>query len=93
MPSPGPEETTDPVTADKRNFYKVEQWDADDHIVAMPFAGTSLDKAREVFGAEVKRLPADRFTIRQRGRVAGEVARILARRLVCQNDPGRGVVR
>lgn len=65
----GPEETDDPVYADQRNFYKVEQWDEREHIEAMLFAGTSLDNARAIFDAVVKRRPAGRYTIRQRGRV------------------------
>jgi hypothetical protein len=68
----GAEETDDPVYADKRNFYKVEQWDAHDHILAMLFAGTSLDRARETFDEAVKRRPAGRFTVRQRSRVLAQ---------------------
>jgi hypothetical protein len=28
MPDPDHEETTDPLVADARNYYKVEKWDA-----------------------------------------------------------------
>ena len=44
------EETNDPLIADARNYYKVEKWTKDgtkiDHML---YAGSSLDKAREVF--------------------------------------------
>ena len=36
------------------------------HILRMLWAGNSIDKAREVFDAEVKRRPRIRLTIRQR---------------------------
>jgi hypothetical protein len=38
------EETDDPIHADRRNFYKVEQWSRDgQRVVDLVFAGTSLD--------------------------------------------------
>jgi hypothetical protein len=49
------EETDDPTHADRRNFYKVEQWSRDgQHGLDLVFAGTSLDKARRIF----ERLPS-----------------------------------
>ena len=47
-----------------------EKWSKDDQrIERMLWAGNSLDKAREIFDAEVKRRPRIRLTIRQRTRV------------------------
>ena len=64
------EEITDnPVTADIRNFYKVELWTRDDFIERMLFAGASLDRARAVFADYARQRPAARLTIRQRSRV------------------------
>jgi hypothetical protein len=61
------EETNDPLIADHRNFYKVEKWTEDgskvDHML---YAGSNLEKAREVFAAAIKRRPRIRLTIRQR---------------------------
>jgi hypothetical protein len=52
------EETNDPLIADARNFYKVEKWTKDgskvDHML---YAGSSLDKAREVFAEAIYRRP------------------------------------
>src|SRR5215831_2924380 len=46
------EETND---ADHRNFYKVEKWTKDcTKVDRMLFAGSDLDKAREVFAAAIK---------------------------------------
>ena len=60
------EETDDPLYADKRNFYKVEKWTRDDQrIERMLWAGNFIDKARQIFNAEVKRWPRIRLTIRQ----------------------------
>jgi hypothetical protein len=60
-------ETTDPLIADHRNFYKVEKWTKDgskvDHML---YAGSSLDKAREVFAEAIYHRPRIRLTIRQR---------------------------
>jgi hypothetical protein len=64
------EETTDPVVADRRNFFKVELWTKDDlHIERMLFAGSSIARAREIFADAVRRRPRGRYTIRQRCRV------------------------
>ena len=64
------EETDSPDFADQQNFYKVEKWTKDGTKVdRMLFAGSSLDKAREVFAAAIKHRPRIRLTIRQRARV------------------------
>jgi hypothetical protein len=64
------EETDEPLIADNRNFYKVEKWTKDGtKIERMLYAGSNLDKAREVFAAAVKHRPRIRLTIRQRTRV------------------------
>ena len=65
------EETNDPLIADHRNFYKVEKWTKDGSKVdRLLFAGSDLDKAREVFAAAIKHRPRRiRLTIRQRTRV------------------------
>jgi hypothetical protein len=63
------EETNEPLLADHRNFYKVEKWTKDGRVERMLFAGSSLDKARELFAAAVKHRPRIRLTIRHRARV------------------------
>ena len=64
------EDTNDPLIADHRNFYKVEKWTKDgskvDHML---YAGSSLDKAREIFAEAIYHRPRIRLTIRQRTRV------------------------
>jgi hypothetical protein len=59
--------------ADHRNFYKVEKWTKDgskvDHML---YAGSSLDKAREVFTTAIKHRPRIRLTIRQHTRALDE---------------------
>ena len=66
----GPQETTDPIDADERNFYKVERWTADDlRVEALLYAGNRIDRAREVFADAIRRRPAGRYMIRQRARV------------------------
>ena len=60
----------DPTYADRRNFYKVEQWSRDgQHVLDLVFAGSSLDKARRIFDRITKYRPRIRLTIRQRTRV------------------------
>jgi hypothetical protein len=67
------EETDDPHYADRRNFYKVEQWSGDgQHVPDLVFAGSSLDKARRIFERIIKHRPQIRLTIRQRTRVLNE---------------------
>jgi len=61
------EETTDPVVADDRNFFKVELWTRNgQHIQRILYAGSSLDRARAVFAEQVRRRPTSELTIRQR---------------------------
>lgn len=65
-----PEETDNPQYADDRNFYKVEKWTRDGRQVdRLLWAGSNLDKAREVLDAAVKHRPAIVATIRQRTHV------------------------
>ena len=67
------EETDDPIYADRRNFYKVEQWSRDgQHVLDLVFAGSRLDKARRIFERIIKHRPRIRLTIRQRTRVLNE---------------------
>ena len=64
------EETDDPLYTDRRNFYKVEKWTKDGTKVdSLLFAGSNLDKAREVFAEAIYHRPRIRLTIRQRTRV------------------------
>jgi hypothetical protein len=64
------EETDNPLLADDRNYYKVEKWTKDGTKVdRMLYAGSNLDKAREIFTATIKYRPRVRLTIRQRTRV------------------------
>jgi len=64
------EETNEPLLADHRNFYKVEKWTEDGaRVERMLYAGSNLDKAREIFPAAIKHWPRIRLTIRQRTQV------------------------
>jgi hypothetical protein len=64
------EETNNPLLADRRNFYKVEQWSKDDQrIVRFLHASNSIDRARKIFNAAAKRRPRGGYTIRQGIRV------------------------
>ena len=58
------EETGNPVNADERNFFKVEEWTADEHVACMIYAGNSPDRAREIFDAAIRFEPATCYTIR-----------------------------
>jgi hypothetical protein len=61
------EETDEPLIADHRNFYKVEKWTKDGaRVERMLYAGSNLDKAREVFASAIYHRPRIRLTIRQR---------------------------
>ena len=52
------EETNDPLVADHRNFYKIEKWTKDGSKVEhMLYAGSNLDKAREIFAAAISSRP------------------------------------
>jgi hypothetical protein len=93
--SPGwsDEETTDPLYADDRNFYKVEMWTDDElHIGRLLYAGSNLEKARMIFDEAVDHRPAGHYTIRQRIRVldkwpkAGDDGRPDCWRPVRKND-------
>jgi hypothetical protein len=67
------EETNEPLLADHRNHYKVEKWTKDgSRVERMLYAGSNLDKAREVFAAAIYHRPRIRLTIRQRSRVLEE---------------------
>ena len=67
------EETDDPSHADRRNFYKVEQWSKDGmRVMDFVFAGASLDKANRIFDRITQHRPCIRLTIRQRTRVLEE---------------------
>jgi hypothetical protein len=61
------EETDNPLFADQRNFYKVEKFGRS--RAGSLYAGSNLDKAREIYAAAVKHRPRIRSTIRQRTRV------------------------
>ena len=67
------EETDEPLIADHRNFYKVEKWTKDGtKVERMLYAGSNLDKAREVFASAICNRPRIRLTIRQRTQVLEE---------------------
>ena len=64
------EETDNPLVADHRNFYKVENWTKDGGKVdRLIYAGNNLEKAREVFENAIKHRPRIGLTIRQRTRM------------------------
>jgi hypothetical protein len=66
----GYRETDDADEADRRNFYKVEKWDAaKQRVEALHHASNDLSRAREVFATEKKRRPRGRYTLRQNSRV------------------------
>ncbi len=67
------EETRDAIYADVRNFFKVEEWTADDlHVERMLYAGNRLDKALELFDTAIRFEPDARYLIRQRSRVVDQ---------------------
>ena len=63
------EETTEPLIADHRNYYKVEKWTKAGRVERMLYAGNNLDYARMIFDRAIKHRPRIRLTIRQRTRV------------------------
>jgi hypothetical protein len=64
------EQTSDPLYADDRDFYKVEQWTRDGMAVErLLYAGNNLAKAEDIFARAIKHRPRIRLTIRQRTRV------------------------
>ena len=66
----GYRETDDPDEADRRNYYKVERWDAAEQHVFQPLhASNDLSRAHAVFTSETKRRPRGRYTLRQGIRV------------------------
>jgi hypothetical protein len=70
MTSKPTEETNELLIADNRNFYKVEKWTKDGATVEhMLYAGSDLDKARDIFQQAIKHRPRIRLTIRRRARV------------------------
>jgi hypothetical protein len=76
--SNGPnEETNEPLLADHRNYYKVEKWTKDgSKVERMLYAGSNLDKAREVYAAAIYHRPRIWLTIRQRTRVLEQWPRV-----------------
>lgn len=64
------EETDNPLIADERNFYKVEKWTRDGTKVdRLLYAGSNLERVRDLFVNAVKHRPRIRLTIRQHTRV------------------------
>ena len=77
MPDPDHEETTDPLVADARNFYKVEKWTRDGTKVdSLLYAGNSLGRARAAFESAIKHRPRIRLTIRQQTQVLEQWPRL-----------------
>ena len=67
------DETTEPLIANDRNYYTVEKWTKDGtKVERMLYAGSNLDKAREVFASAIYHRPRIRLTIRQRTQVLEE---------------------
>jgi len=61
----GEEETDNPIYADERGFFKVEEWTPDDlHIARLIYAGNRLDKAHDIFDAAIRFNMAGRYYIR-----------------------------
>ena len=66
----GYRETFDPKDADRRNFYKVEKWDAAElQVEALIHASNDLACARAIFATEKTRRPRGRYALRQGIRV------------------------
>ena len=64
------EETTDPIYADDRMFFKIEKWSKDgNHIAQLIHAGNRIDKAHAIYDATVKHRPGGLYTLRQGIRV------------------------
>jgi hypothetical protein len=58
MSNESDEETTEPPIANDRNYYKVEKWTKDGtKVERMLYAGSNLDKAREVFASAIYHRP------------------------------------
>jgi hypothetical protein len=69
MPDRPDEETTEPLLADHRNYYKVEKCTKEGRVERMLYAGSNLATAQAIYFAEIKHRPRIRLTIRQRTRV------------------------
>jgi hypothetical protein len=66
----GYRETDDPIEADRRNYYKVEKWDAGElHVEALLHASNDLGRAQSIFAGETKRRPRGCYLLRQGIRV------------------------
>ena len=66
----GYRDTPDPDVADRRNYYKVELWDATElHIKALIHASNDLTNARAIFTTQKMRRPRGHYTLRQGIRV------------------------
>jgi hypothetical protein len=64
------EETDNPVYADTRGFFKVEEWTADDlHVARLIYAGNRIDKAHDFFDAAIRFNMGGRYYIRKGIRV------------------------
>ena len=72
----GYRETSDPNDADRRNFYKVEKWDAAElDVEALIHASNDLECARAIFATEKNRRPRGCYTLRQGIRVLERAGR------------------
>jgi hypothetical protein len=58
------EETDEPLLANTRNYYKVEQWTKANWVERMLYAGSNLAKAQAIYFAEIKHRPRIKLTIR-----------------------------
>jgi hypothetical protein len=71
------EESENALDADDRNFYKVEKWAKDgSKVEGMLYAGSNLEKAKDIFTEAIKHRPRIRLTIRQRTRMLEQWAAI-----------------
>ena len=62
----GYRETDDLDEADRRNYYKVERWDAaEQHVFQLLHASNDLSRAQAIFASEINRRPRGRYTLRQ----------------------------
>ena len=65
--------TSNTMTKNDHNFYKVEKWTKDGlRVELMLYAGNNLHKARRIFERTIKHRPRIRLMIRQRMRVLDE---------------------
>ena len=54
MTNSSDEETDDPLYADDRNFYKVQEWTTHGMTDRLLYAGNNLDKAWDVFDKAIR---------------------------------------